>query len=102
MTAYNSYRLFHVHFIDLIGETVLTLDHCAARLQGFLSFGNVTHQLQSVVFAMLTGASGHNLAGFAMQVLIFLQLVMASPLLLIGLSDIFINFFETLYLILLW
>jgi len=37
-----------------------------------------------------------------MQVLIFLQLVMASPLLLIGLSDIFINFFETLYLMLLW
>ena len=37
-----------------------------------------------------------------MQVLIFLQLVMASPLLLICLRNIFINFFETLYLMLLW
>ncbi len=37
-----------------------------------------------------------------MQVLVFLQLVMASPLLLIGLRDIFIDFFEPLYLMLLW
>jgi hypothetical protein len=37
-----------------------------------------------------------------MQVLIFLQLVMACPLLLIGLLDIFIDFIETLCLKLLW
>jgi len=91
--------VLHVNIIDFINKAVISFDELSFRLDGILTFRQITDELESKKLpSKLTLRMRYDLPTFAKQVLILLELVIDSARLIeINGFDIILNLDHPLF-----